>query len=94
MDMHGAHDMDMNSGMTSMYPENRVYAQEFWYIIAAATAIFACVRIGRAMESRSRYSLLQALRVIAETDRSTALERYDYNQTLHLPERIISFHKS
>lgn len=48
MDSHGTH-------TTSMYPENRVYAQEFWYIIAAATAIFACIRIGRAIRSRLRY---------------------------------------
>lgn len=60
MDRHEDHGMHSDSGMTTMYPENRIYAQEFWYIIAAAIAIFAFIRIGREITSRLRYGTVFA----------------------------------
>ena len=49
--------MGMDSGMdgmNGMFPENLVYAREYWYIIIAVIAAFMSIRVGRFVYSRLR----------------------------------------
>ena len=54
MDMSGMDGMGMDSGMTGMFPENLVYARDYWYLVIAVIAVFMFIRVGRFVHSRLR----------------------------------------
>ena len=46
--------MSMDSGMPGMFPENLIYARQYWYIVIAVVAAFMSIRVGRFVYSRLR----------------------------------------